>query len=185
MNCFHKSLYLKPGKILGVALAPFSAFQASVLSLMESPFIEGGYPEWGDIITALLVFQSNREDGLEKCLRFQNSKVYRAYWWCRLLLCNTDKVAYKINSHIEAYLEYPEVEQSLSKRGESAGAPWWYYMVSLMWQETGVSLDDLWDMPLCELSCHKAIHDELHGGSKIAVGLLEERERNRKRNAKD
>ena len=178
MDAFEKSLYVKPGSILGYALRPFSAFHASSLSLLDSPFLkESCGLGWGDLVTAILVCTSKREDGLDKVLLFQNSMAYRLYWRFKLLLCNISNEMQKMDSHIETYFDYPEVWAQ--EGGKRSGAPWYYYMVSLFWQRGVNSLDELWDMPLVELSCHKAILDELKGGAEIATGLIAERERNK------
>jgi len=187
MNVFEKSLFIRAGSVLGHRLKPFSAFHSICLNMFESPFLTGGEPNRGDIATAILICTSDSSTGLDKVLRFQNSRISRWVWTLRLYLSNPEKVISALSSHISNYFDYPQVGVEIGPDKKTAirktGAPWQYFMVSVMWQQTGARLKDIWDMPLCELACHKAIHDEMNGLIEIADGLLEERERNRKKNA--
>ena len=187
MNVFDRSLFMRPGRVLGAQLRPFSAFHAAALNVIQSPFLEGGLVSWGDLVAAVLVCQSKRSDGLDTVLSFTNDLAEKLYWRVRTRFMNLQKESDKLNEHIAAYFDYPE-GGSPRTNGKSdvkhTGAPWAFFVVSYMWTNTDASLEELWDMPLVELNCHKAIFDESNGGFEIGTSLLEERERNRRKNAK-
>lgn len=183
MNVFDKSIFIEPGKVLGKDLLPFSAFHASCLALVESPLLSAGLPAWGDLVTAVLICTSRKKDGLSKYLRFTNSKLYRLYWRIKIMCHKKSKVIDQIVNHISAYYDFPDVGEKAELSGKKStarsGAPGFHFIVSAIWQSTGARLNDIWDMPLCELACHKAMQDEMGGGVEISTSLLEERERNR------
>lgn len=185
MNIFDKSLFMRPGKVMGHALKPFSAYHASSLLLLGSPFMTGGASAWGDYGTFILVCTSDYKTGLDKVLHFQNSRLCRLFWTVWILCFSLSKASAQIEAHIACYNDYPDVAEPIGSKDQKrrcSGAPWPFFVVSLMWQATGTELARLWDMPLNELLCHKAIYDELNGGADIAVSLIEERERNLKQN---
>lgn len=188
MNVFEKSLFIQSGSVLGHELKPFSAFHASALMLLGSPFMNGGTASGGDIATAIIICSSSKKDGIGKVIAFQNSRIARAVWAFRLYLADRRMIADQLTNHIMSFFDYPQTGSIIGKdKGaiRKSGAPWTYYLVSRIWQKTGSDLDALWNMPLCELGCHKAIIDEQDGMIEIADGLLEERERNRKRAVKN
>lgn len=173
--------------MLGYQLKPFSAYHATCLLMLDSPFVHGGSPSYGDIMTALMVCSGNRRTGMSRAIDFQNSRLRQVWWSIRLFFSSIGKVIAAIDNHINAYKDFPQIATPIGPRAQSdivakkTGAPWAYFIVSVMWQRTGADLDKIWDMPLCELACHKAIKDELEGLHEIADGLLEERERNSRR----
>lgn len=185
MNIFDKSLFMKPGAVLGYQLKPFSAHHASCLIMLDSPFLHGkGDPAWGDIVAIIMICSGDSKSSMDRYLSFLNSPVYRLLWQIRLFFCNLNKVKKQLNNHVAAYFDYPEVGIPQSEGGSSnrkSGAPWPYFCISLLWQSTSSNLYELWNMPLSELLCHKAIYDEMNGIAEIMDGIFEERERNKQR----
>lgn len=188
MNVFYKSILVEPGKVGGVQLLPFSAFHAMCLYVLQSPFAatDGNCNteqiSLGDIITVILICSGNSKKGFKKYLRFQNSKIRRAIWALRISLYNKDKLINDIINHLNCYLAAPQVAEPIGNtakaKAKKSGAPWPYYIVSMLWQETQGQLSELWDMSVTELACHKSIFEERNCGAEIADRLLEERERN-------
>ena len=183
MNIFDRSLFMVAGKVAGVQLSPLSAYQTAALILLDSPYLNGddSSVSWGDTVSALIILSSGN-DGLNKVIGFQNKSGIRALWRMRLFVRNHKTIVSQLKAHVATYFDYPEVWEVISSDGgksSKSGAPWVYFLISVIWQATGRPLDELWDMPLIVLSCHKAIRDELNGGAEIGTSLIEEREKNK------
>lgn len=171
---FGQSLYACGGSVAGLRLQPFSPHHALVLLEIESPYMRGGAVTMGDTTAALIVCRSRRSDGVTGILRLSQSVITRIRWRLWWLFRSFDKADAELSDYITASVRHPEMWVEKSEGGsKSTGAPWPYYIVSLIAQEMpSIPYADLWDMPLAELACHKAIIDERSGGAEIAEDEL-------------
>jgi len=180
VGIFAQSLFATPPRVGGVQLTPFSAYHAQALIELDSPYL---LPDVeitaGDTTAALIVCSSLRADGLNPVLRFSQSKRVRASWWLYWVFHNHETIAGILQDHILSSMRPPATWVDVEGGGgSSTGASWPYYAVSVCAQELhGIPYLHLWDMPLAELFCHKAIIGERNGDYKIAESELDARKR--------
>jgi len=176
MGVFGQSLFATPPRIGGVQLRAFSAFHALALMELDSPYIcDGGEePTEGDTATALLICSMTKADGLQGVWRRVSSLRSRLRWSLYWLTHDHAKAGNALAEHITASVRYPAMWHDANDGdGKSTGAPWPYYMVSVIAQNLhGIDYEALWDMPLTELNCHKAIITECNGDMQIAENEL-------------
>ncbi len=176
MGVFGQSLFATPPRVGGVQLQPFSAFHAQALMELDSPFITGTRdPVEGETAVALVVCSSLRKDGLSRVQRLLSSPWARLCWNVRWLFRDHTTAANELAEHVTSSAVCPQTwEEQGDGKGSSTGADWPYYVVSIMAQNLhGIPFDELWDMPLAELICHKVILAEANGQVKIAERDLE------------
>jgi hypothetical protein len=174
---FGQSLYACGcSTVAGLRLQPFSAHHAMLLLEIESPYITGGAVTVADTTAALIVCRTRKVQGIGPYARFCASWFCRLLWRVWWVFRSHDNVCNELQDHIFSSCKYPQMWiAEESNKGKSTGAPWPYYLVSLIAQEIpSIPYADLWDMPLSELSCHKAIIDERSGGAEIAESDLQE-----------
>jgi hypothetical protein len=180
---YSRALYVQPGRIAGYRLRPFSLWQAFTLDFLDSPFTLGKRaPTIGDCAIALAVFRSRNRDGLRRVTAITGSKTIERCALARVLLFGAQRVADDIHAHIDAYSGYPETWQSPRKAGEAAasrtGAPWQWYVVSILASDYGMTLEAAWDTPVVAGAVLKAITSERNGGAGlVSVEELERQER--------
>ena len=170
MGVFGKALFATPPKLGGVQLRPFSAYHAQALMELDSPFITGKEePTAGETATALIICSSLRADGLAPVERALRSWRERLRWNLRWLRYDLDETANALSDYIVSSSESPRIWENTEEAGSVTGADWPFYIVSICAQNMhGIAYDDLWDMPLSELICHKAIIGETNGAYEIA-----------------
>lgn len=172
-SVFGQSLYACGGTVAGKRLQPFSAHHAMMLIEIESPYIEGGSVSLWDTTAAMIVCCSNRADGASVLARFCDSFWARLGWRLWWLVHSHTIISEEMQDYISTSVKAPEVWIEKDFNGSSTGAPWPYYIVSVIGQEMpSIEYDRLWDMPLAEMACHKAIIDERSGGAQIAENEL-------------
>lgn len=176
MSAFDRSIIATGAKVAGCRLRPFSAFHAMALLSIDSPYMHGTSAEVtpADTAVALAICRSVRSDGLSKVDRVLSfgGRVRGVFCW---LFRNHRTAASQLLEHINASVEFPEVweQQREGDKAKPSGAPWPFYLVSIMAQQLhGIDYDDLWNMPIAELICHKAIMGESHGAYQIAENDL-------------
>lgn len=175
MSVFGQSIFATPPAIGGVQLRTFSAFHALALMELDSPYIGARRePTEGDTMAAILVCSMRRADGLDAIRRALSSNLTRARWSLYWLFHDHVKTGNAIADHIAASMAYPEVWRDTGDgESKSTGADWPYYVVSVISQNMhGIAYNDIWDMPLAELNCHKAIITECNGDAQIAENEL-------------
>jgi hypothetical protein len=175
LGVFGQSIFATPPVIGGVQLRAFSAYHALALMELDSPYMGARRePTEGDTATAILVCSMRRVDGLEAIRRALSSPIARIRWALYWLFHNHVKTGNDISDHITASMAYPEVWRDTGDGDcKSTGADWPYYVVSVIAQNMhGVAYVDIWDMPLAELNCHKAIITECNGDAQIAENEL-------------
>ena len=186
MSVFGQALFATPPRIGGVQLRAFSAFHALALMELDSPYMRDGQePTEGETAAAVIVCSLTRADGLEALRKRINSPLSRLRWGAYWLTHDHAETGNELAQHIAASIRYPEVWHDTGD-GEagSTGASWPYYVVSVIAQHLhGVAYDALWDMPLVELNCHKAIITECNGDAQIAENELKVLEDRRQREA--
>jgi len=177
VSVFARSILSDAPEIGGVRLKAFSAFHALALLELDSPYILGGRdPEWGDTIAALLVCSSVRGDKLGKVLQWHTSPFRAVRWWLYTITHNHAKIGNELAEHIVGSIEFPPVWEKTGGDREhttKSGANWAFYIVSVVARSLhGIKYNELWDMPLSELICHKAIIAEENGDIEIAESEL-------------
>jgi hypothetical protein len=172
---FGQSLYAcSGGRVAGKHLQPFSAHHAMMLLEIESPYVCGGAVNIADTTQALVVCMSTRKTGMGMLMRFNSNAIVRLVWRFWWVFRSHSKVSMELQNWITSSVRFPDMWTDPEAQGKSTGAPWPYYIVSLIAQEMpSIPYADLWDMPLCEIGCHKAIIDERSGGAEIATKDLE------------
>jgi hypothetical protein len=151
--------------------------------MIESPFLTGDrIPTTGDLAAALVICTTTKKSGLVRYERFCNSRLARAYWFCRFMCQDMDRAIEDFNEYVKAYFEYPEIWAKQSKaEATQRGAPGvWVLVTSLSIYIAEKAVDELWDIPLVYGMCLKAVFDEHEGGPEIAYRLEKERNRNAK-----
>jgi len=144
---------------------------------LGSPFITGDRdPTEGETVAALVVCTSRRRDGLRRVERLLRSPWKRFCWSITWLLIDHASVANALAEHVTESAQCPETwEEVGDKGGTKTGADWPYYIVNVIARNlNGISYDDIWDMPLGELICHKVIIGEDNGQLQIAERELAE-----------
>jgi len=182
MGVFGKAILATPSVIGGLSLRAFSAFHAQALLELDSPYIRGGYVSVGDTVAALLVCQSRKADGLSKVIRWQCSLLSRLGWLLYFWRNDHAEISAMLASHIISSIDVPRTWEEVGGGGgcSKTGAAWPFYLVSVVAQEiAGIAYDDIWDMPISELICHKSIIGERAGSLKISENDLEFIERKR------
>lgn len=166
---FGQSLYACGGRVAGLRLRPFSPHHALMLMELQSPYIMGGAVTLGDTTAALIACQSTKSDGMAGVMRLHSSRLVWLRWRLRWLFRSHAKAMVALEDYIGASMRAPEMWIDSECKGKRSGAPWPYYIVSVIAQEMpSIPYAELWDMPLTELACHKAIIDERTGGADIA-----------------
>ena len=182
MGVFGQSILATPPRIGGVQLRVFSAFHALALLELDSPYVTGEDrdPSYGETVAALMVCASQRADGFRKAASWSRVK-----WWLYWLTHDHATVANALADHIGASAQCPKVwVESKEVAAKTTGAAWPFYVVSIAAQHLhGIDYGQIWDMPLGELMCHKAIISECNGGPQIAENELANIERRRERQA--
>lgn len=173
---FGQSLYASKGsKVAGLHLQPFSAHHALHLLEIDSPYIKGGAVTPADTTAALIVCRTTRKHGMNPYARFSTSWLCRLLWRVWWAFKSHDKVASDLSDYITKSLRYPNMWVETEAQGKATGAPWPYYLVSLIAAELpSIPYDRLWDMYLPELACHKAIIEERSGAAEVAERDLQE-----------
>ena len=181
MGVFGQSILSTPPIIGGVQLNPFSAFHALALLELDSPYITGERdPSYGETTAALMVCASQRIDGLRRVAGFS-----RLRWWLYWAIHDHAKIANALAEHISESVRCPQVwVDSNEGAPKRTGAAWPFYVVSVVAQHiNGMRYGDIWDMPLSELVCHKAIISECNDGPQIAESEIENIEARRRKKA--
>lgn len=186
-DAFARSMFLEPPVIAGVRLRAFSLYHAYVLEQLESPYIAGGVPSKAQTITALIVCSTLRSQGAGPALRFWLCMRTRFAWHCRLFFCRHQKIADRLIEHIAAYFAVPEMyrkpDASAPPASNKSGAPWQWNVAVVCSSELRIDWARVWDMPICEAACMKAICDERAGGGTIAYRFNREMERFKRKGA--
>jgi hypothetical protein len=164
-SLFFKSVLIQPPKIMGVQLRPFSAYHALVLMQFDNPFISREPVSNSDIAAALTIMSQGVNDKLSRFMALENSKIYRAYWLCKLFLSGDKKlelVIADIRAHIGGYTDLPEIRESWSGKssGKGSGVPWPFRIAATVWKNFPCKENDAWDMPLNKAACFRACHAE-------------------------
>lgn len=167
MSVFDRSIIAGNARIGGVELRCFSAFHALALMTVDSPYItRRRLPSKGDTTVALTICALTRSDGIGAVEQSLASFSWRWYW----LWHNHTKISDQLFDYIANSVEFPRVwESPKEKKGSNSGAPWPYYLVNTIARHIPcIKYDSLWDMPIAELICHKAIIAEDNGAFQIA-----------------
>ena len=171
-SVFGQSLYGTGGRIAGFRVRPLSAHHMMALLEIGSPYVTDGEHDvsMGDTTAALAILGGVRRDGLAPAMCWHGSAVRRALWRLWWLTHDHARIAGEVSAYIAASVRSPVVwRESTEGAGARTGAPWPYYLVSMVAQEMpSIPYADLWDMPLIELACHKAIIGERMGDGHIA-----------------
>ena len=181
MGVFGQSILSTPPIIGGVQLRSFSAFHALALLELDSPYITGERdPSYGETTAALMVCASQRVDGLRRVAGYS-----RLRWWLYWAVHDHAKIGNALADHIQESVQCPRVwRESGEVSAKRTGASWPFYVVSVVAQHiNGMRYADIWDMPLSELVCHKAIIGECNGDTEIAEAEIENIEARRRKKA--
>ncbi|MCP4528935.1 MAG: hypothetical protein GY833_23950 [Aestuariibacter sp.] len=171
MGVFGKAIFATAPKIAGVQLHQFSAYHALALMELDSPYITGNRdPEIGDTTMAIELCATQRADGLESAFGYSRFRWF-VYW----MFHDHAKIANALSEYITSSAEYPAIWRNKeADSGSSTGAAWPFYIVSVVSQElNGIDYEKIWDKPLAELICHKAIIGERNNDFEIAEKEIE------------
>lgn len=187
-DAFSRSMFLAPPTIAGVRLRAFSLYHAFVLEQTENPYVCGGrLPTVHDTALALAVCASSRRTGLGGLFRAFFSWWSIIAWHIRLAFSSKTRTAHRLQEHISAYFHVPEMYRKASCGGtpstSKSGAPWQWNVATVVAGEVGIPWGDVWDMPICEVACIKAIVDERNGSGTIAWRLDKEYDKVKKATA--
>ena len=163
LGIFAKAFLVKPPKILGIQLRPFSAYHALVLQMLESPFLAGERPVTiEDLLTGILVCSEGYKANLRAYLRFQNSRLSKTIWALRLLFRNTDQARLDFAEYVRTYLVAPSYWMKDDQRMSKVPYPF-RISVTILENIGSMRPEEVWDMGLTLVACYKACIDETHG----------------------
>ena len=169
-SVFFQSVLIRPTRIMGVQLRPFSAYHALVLLHFDSPFLTGREATQTDIVVALCILSQGIEDKLSRFIKFDTSKLYRFYWLMKMLFASKSKmqdVRDALISHMVCYFEQPEI---WSKKGSDnrSHVPWPFLIVATVLQRFhGLTENEVWDMGISRAACYRACFAESVGDKLV------------------
>lgn len=172
-DVFEASLMMRPARIAGFQLAPYSAWHDFILERLDNDIRADRPPTLSDIYCALWILSHGRRDGLRMVEKIKTSKLSRALWIARLAPYGIAQVAQDLSTHIHAYDGYPDVWMPMRKEDQTTrktAMPVQWFLVLYVAHHTSRSPDECWDMPINQLATEKAIIDEFNGGPEIASG---------------
>jgi hypothetical protein len=163
---FTRAVFVKPGKIAGLRVRPFSLWQSFALEYLNSPVLRNEPLTIGAIVTALDVLRSDSTRGLS---RLASAGFWRRAWLsARVGFYGLTRTAIEIDEHINAYSGYPELWRKPDKSpAKRSGAPWQWYVATILMTDYGHTYAQAWDCPTVRAACMKAIRDERTGGDEI------------------
>jgi len=161
---FSRALFVRPGRIAGLRLRPFSLWHSFALDFLDSPFVGGSDPcTLGHCLAALPVLASDYASGLPF-----PSAIARFRLALRITASGTERTVAAIDAHIAAYSGYPETwKKPAAGPSSRSGAPWQWYVVAVLMQDYSMTLADAWNTPCIAAAVLKAIAVERTGGDAI------------------
>ena len=173
-SVFIRSFIVQAPTICGVKLRPLSCWHVLCLMQFDNAFVASGEPQTRDLIQALLICKDGRKEHLKTYLRFSNSRLHRFLFTAKMSCYNIDNALDEFRQYFRAFSVMPRMWQSPD--GKRSGALWVFHMVAaLSMHLRTTTVDDVWDLPMCEAGCYRAVIAESNG-LHIAEGELSELE---------
>ena len=182
-SVFARSLFMRPCRIAGVQLRPYSLYHDFALELLQSSYCYVGDAArtLGDTVQALIVCGLSVTDRLHPIERAVQFPMLRAAWYCRVLAHGMGRTTADLNEHIAVYRSVPEVYRDVRSGHDvtkCSGAPWQWHTAVVLAADAGFAWPDVWNLAVCEAMAIKAILNEREpGGPLIADRIRKERER--------
>ena len=168
-NSFLRSLFVMPPKCLGCQLRPFSAYHLAALQLLESPLAIGGEVTHDDLVLAVFVCSHGITDGPRKLFPVPDMAEVRdmagRYNW--------EYEREVFNQYAADYMMFPEIWSKESGNSKRSALPVpWLLVCDVLRNHGGITRQQAWDMPLCELAGYRIALAEANGMDIVDERLI-------------
>lgn len=161
-NYFTRAALADPPKILGVRLRPFSCWHSLLLSLFDSPFLDGRAITIESIVMALLICSGRYRDGLRRVSGFRHAWVIRARLRWAMAFADLDREIKRLTDYMALYFERPSYWQTGDCKHSRIPYPFWL-AATLQMRINGMTAADIWDMPMGLACGYESVIAEEHG----------------------
>lgn len=169
-DVFERAALIRPGRIGGYRLQPYTLWHSWLLYCLRSPYYLGGEPTVESTAVALLVCTARWPNGLRQIERFYSSRMYRIMCYFRLFICQHERVLKELDNHISAYSQSPHCGVRISRDSGASillGSPYEWNAVRLLMCTYGMRLEEAWNTPKIVAGCLKVMADEVDGGPPV------------------
>ncbi len=166
-SLWHKAVLIRPSRIAGIELKPFSSWHMLCLEQLDSPFINGETSELeaGDIITFLLVCSQGFADQGQALVDFYNSRWIRVRWWLKIFFMNFGRVCHEIIQYRDGQGEQPDFWRKEGDTLRNSGVPGSFLSPATLMMQYGMREAVAWDMAWSKAHCYKAVYLETEGAN--------------------
>lgn len=164
-NAFFRALFVKPIRIMGRELLPFSIVHHYVLRKLNSPFLCGGQLAPPELFSAINICSMTYDQLKRTNIGTYGISVWKnrrwAKSWARKLKGNYDVAYESVNTWISDNTRQPEHRISKSSSAYNVNVPIEYHLVRVLM--AGNVSGCLWDYPYLLAICHAEAVAESNG----------------------
>ena len=161
-----QELFVKPPRICGQQLKPYSVHHSFLLRNLGNPLIVGGEVTDNDLLSAILICSLSHEASQDL---IYNPKSIRWGWW--LFYWSLKDLTIARESFIQYVSEYLTVPEHWKKEtgsdGDEIAAPFEMHLVLALCSKYNCSLSEAWNFPLALARCYYDVWAENEGDTTI------------------
>lgn len=165
LSSFYRIMLLRPPRIAGIRLRPFSMWHVLCLQTFGNAFVTGHAPRRHDCIQLLLICRDGKRDHLRTYLHFVNTHWPLIGFALRIMRTDTRKLIEEIGVYVQAFQDLPEIYSS--QDGKRSHIPTPFRVVSIVAGYLSLHPDEVWDMSVGEVMSHFLVRLEDDGAVRV------------------